>query len=388
MCSFLTSDVSDPVDISTDEGRARLMSELQVDAGVWDQLGSEAAKMGCAARYGEFLVRLSEKHVPWIFRHDKKTWARLEATVCIDQEDEAARMKISPRPTGSACAVDSAMVLVNVLQVGRIQCDMIPLQRLLSLPVVALATRYITSQPWTQLTQPAIDELRDILLRSICDVVLTRHTTEEYLPFGAVLSSMLQDLPQVSWKEIRGLVCCGNVRAVSTQVHTMSCIVIEWKPGFTRLEQQVARYFNAQKRPGPEDHCRAVEPCQNPVKRWIHVVLNTLPPRLVVQLWSTKIGAVESRAQNILDDLNVVYRAITKIRACKYRVIAVVYYLRANHFTIRWRLERTGMIWEIDGNTVTKVVDWWQGYEGRKDGKRDWKTQPFPIIDTIVFQRV
>lgn len=289
----------------TDYAAVTVLADSGIKRAELKELGNVTLQRGCTLRRNPKYI-----HDPLdcgqmklsVFQKIKNNWMEIDGTKPWSVEDEAGRYLRGPSWKDNSCAVDCIMVIALLLNAGRCQADQSLQGYLRTLTEPARILLYIISKPWKELSDEAINKLRDIIVKALYTHDPNHFPQTEYKGITDTFYALLAGLPQLSYTLAKlykynnnGTHCYyrlssqGSVRSTKRSSITMSSAMmdtfgVKWGNGTKhKIGDLINRVF--QDRTLPEGLPSEIldcekEDCSEAIQR--DVVLDRLPPVMVL----------------------------------------------------------------------------------------------------------
>jgi len=309
----------------------------------------------------------SEGTVASVLRPVMATWDQLDGTINPSRDDEKQRYRYGPIWSDSSCAVDCAIFVGLMLDVGRIQIDQVSPQDLLKEPVPSFLMRKIVSRHWGQLDDTARSKMRDYLRDELCRFdPASFHPPPKGNPVADVINTCFHGVPQVSYTSVRVTRHCDGVYMVNnaTVPRRNNCVYIGQVPVGAYVQARFSPTTDQVSGRAKDVLCAHDEGiCLHSVTTQL-MILDRMPPHLVVHV----AGVVDSPSTRSADP----YQGITityldrrhQPRSISYRAVGAVLAedtALATHFLVVWHLEDEHVLYDGMKNNgrIRRIQGWW-----------------------------
>lgn len=356
------------IDLESSEGQAQFIHLTGVTAEDFQQYGQDVKSRGGTRRYIEVLWQPDAALNIHIFRRRRPDWNQLAACVPQGKHDEALRYTEAPTWDQNSCAIDTILVLANQMQVGRINSDIISLQRHMDLIPTERTFRQVLAGAWGILPQQDRDKLRNILSEALRRFDPAKYAIGRFHTIQSQFDHWMGGVGQVSWMEAPVSSCCDGVKTVGSQDsvrRTNSVVIISPAGKKHTLAHAVNASFAIQVVNPVSTRCSNGLNCRQRVDIRRHTVLDhDLPPRLMIH-FDVSVSHAEAAIVQPFDEFELQYWTLSGPKRCKFQPRAAIFVENSIHFTCRWKLIRPHAhpaFRHFDGG-FSMVNSWWQRYD-------------------------
>lgn len=337
------------------------------------------------------------------FRSLSKGWNHLSVTVPSGVKDEVERLTKGLTPDGTNCAINVVFAIGIRLQLGRIQRDVVAPGYFKRLSIPTQAFLYALSTPFGLVPQSSRDQAGRIVQQALQKFDRVRFPRHEHVSVQSMLDVLVCRVPQVSWTQVKVLICCDGKASVEMprKVQYCSSIYLGFVDGQT-VADFLQRYFGQEESRSMHSRCSAGDSCKMGGIQRDRVLLDGTPPaRLIVHLGERGILFCDDDRNKFetFEDIQLQIWSIGQAWLARYRVIGAIFVLENKHFVLRWKTTtQDGVIklLHFDNGTYEELLSvdsklwtaskWWTNY--RRLWSRKESAKPETIEKMLKAERV
>ena len=295
--------------------------------------------------------------------NDSKHALRIDATWSHDGEGSRVigsipdRYLQGPRWKSNSCAFDSTLMLALFMEVGRVECDQLPLAELAALPQSAQVLRRIISLDWSRLSLTQLDFLRDCLKVSVQEgwtAAGMSFKANSFFSVGRIFADICQGARQCQFWAARAC-WCSNCKTVGVSASTIPRPSVEvlfdqrvlnartMSEDSWTMSRLIGFHFGPYEIEEDPFHSMPVcAGCGEKIRHEVRALSTRLPHRLVLgDGWDTHEGVIIGS----LGELNIEYYTVFNgHRVARYRWQGAIVYEKKGHFWVLWQLNPDVML--------------------------------------------
>lgn len=274
---------------------------------------------------------------------------RINRTQLYSRQDQARRYTYGPAWQDNSCAMDSVLIILLLLDAGRVQADQISELLYKKSPAEDLSrvVMNIIRKPWGSLLRGDRIKLRDVVRNGLAGCDPQVFELASYQGADSIWNTLATSIPQCLATYGKLVRCCpkgfwswrirnGALRTVVYNSLSLTTDMVEFATRAPTFSAQVQLLLNPRPADNVSRHIPRCKSCKasEPAPQHQLVLLDRPPPTLALQNFT--FGDDHSLA-GIFDEIQLTFTAVgpdgmpTTITA-SYACHSVIFCLRSNHF--------------------------------------------------------